>query len=489
VQCKVVYYGPARSGKTAHLRSIHANTPERIRGSLTTIATDTDRTLFFDFMPLELGDVAGVRTRVHLYGIPYIDNQNSLRTLVLQGADGVVFVADSRRDRIEANVEALENLRENLRLLGREPAEVPLVFAWNKSDAEDAMDAAALGRALNPAGLPAFTSCATEGRSALHPLKSVTHTVLIDVAKQMNAAPRPSAEAPAEAELAGEVHIEVEAAGEAPELDVPAPVAPVIADAPVTAVAPAAPTAPARVPLPPIRPVRRDDDENDDDEAVAVPDALPPMEPREAMPAAAELAAEAASWNPRDLLEREPETEPEPAAESAPERDPVFTGFSEDLGPPIHEHDHEHDVEQEPAHAELDAPVPAAMPAFRTGAPSAPTAFGGRRAKSRPSRAQPEPPEFVSPVDDTPPRTANRFVTVGGGGAARTGGPGYNHSWDTPPVEAPIHLDRDARPVVDRRQRPRLEDASHVSDGQLAAGAMVTLIALSAIGYMIHALL
>ena len=200
VQCKVVYYGPARSGKTANLRSVHDRTPETVRGKLTSMATDTNRTLFFDFLPLDLGNVAGIRTKIHLYAVPYIDRQNAMRLLVLEGVDGIVFVADASRARLEENREALENLRENLRALGREIDDVPLVWQFNKSDLPDALPIAELNQALNPEGRPAFPAAAEIGTGVFSTLKVMTQAVLVNVTKALGrvpaAAPEPASADP-----------------------------------------------------------------------------------------------------------------------------------------------------------------------------------------------------------------------------------------------------------------------------------------------------
>jgi len=192
VQCKIVYYGPAESGKTANLRTIHERSPERIRGKLTTIATDTNRTLFFDFLPLNLGKVANIRTKLNLYAVPYIDGRNTLRVLVLEGVDGIVFVADARKERLEANREALANLRANLVELGRDPDEVPIVFQANKMDLEGAVEAARLADALDLAGSVAIDATATEGVGVLPSLKSLTGQVLDNVAGMMRGTEAPA---------------------------------------------------------------------------------------------------------------------------------------------------------------------------------------------------------------------------------------------------------------------------------------------------------
>ena len=200
VQCKVVYYGPARSGKTANLQSIHDKAPAHVHGNLTRLATDTDRTLFFDFLPLDLGALAGIRTKVQVYGVPYIESQNAVRVLVLEGVDAIVFVADSSRSRLIQNVEALRNLEENLGRLGRSIEEIPLVFQWNKSDCDDAVPPAELDQALNATGAPSFTANALSGTGVFRTLKAVTAAVLVKVTHGEVAQPAPaSADAPAAA--------------------------------------------------------------------------------------------------------------------------------------------------------------------------------------------------------------------------------------------------------------------------------------------------
>lgn len=194
VQCKIVYYGPAESGKTANLRLIHDRSPERIRGKLTTIATDANRTLFFDFLPLNLGKVANIRTKLNLYAVPYIDGHNALRILVLEGVDGIVFVADARKDRLEANREALANLRANLAELGRDPDEVPILFQANKMDLEGAVEARRLADALDIGDSPALDACADDGAGVMASLKTITGDVLDKVVSMMGRTPSTTAE-------------------------------------------------------------------------------------------------------------------------------------------------------------------------------------------------------------------------------------------------------------------------------------------------------
>src|ERR671923_1442345 len=132
ITCKIVYYGPGRSGKTSNLQYIHAFVPEDRKGPMVSLATETDRTLFFDFLPLDLGTISGFRTRMQLYTVPGQVYYNATRKLVLRGADGVVFIADSQNTMRESNTDSLENLKTNLRLNRIDPEKVALVFQYNK---------------------------------------------------------------------------------------------------------------------------------------------------------------------------------------------------------------------------------------------------------------------------------------------------------------------------------------------------------------------
>ncbi|MHC4408973.1 MAG: GTP-binding protein, partial [Planctomycetota bacterium] len=194
VQCKVVFYGPAQSGKTANLRTIHARSPEHVRGKLTSIATDGERTLFFDYLPLNLGKVASIRTKINIYAVPYIEGQNALRLLVLEGVDGIVFVADSSRARVDENREALENLRTNLAAVGRDLSEVPLVFQWNKSDCADAMTSEEMTQALDASRWERLAAAALQGTGVLATLKTVTRHVLEHVSGMMDLRSAPAEE-------------------------------------------------------------------------------------------------------------------------------------------------------------------------------------------------------------------------------------------------------------------------------------------------------
>ncbi|MBZ0253458.1 MAG: hypothetical protein K8I02_08975, partial [Candidatus Methylomirabilis sp.] len=160
---KIVYYGPALSGKTTNLETIHKTLPDTRRGQLLSLATQTDRTLFFDLLPLEFGEIEGFATRFHLYTVPGQVMYNTTRKKVLTGADGVVFVADSQPHMARENLQSLENLAENLASMGRNIADIPLVLQYNKRDMPNAMTVEDMNAALNPRGLPWFESVANRG--------------------------------------------------------------------------------------------------------------------------------------------------------------------------------------------------------------------------------------------------------------------------------------------------------------------------------------
>ncbi|MBL8692862.1 MAG: GTPase domain-containing protein [Planctomycetes bacterium] len=178
VNCKVVYYGPGMSGKTTNLEIVHKKAPEQHRGELTSISTDGDRTLFFDFMPLDLGTIAGMRTKFQLYTVPGQVYYNSTRKLVLQGVDGVIFVADSDPSKMQENLESLANLEENLREYGKELKNLPHVLQWNKRDLPGAAPLAELQAKLNRYGAPSFEAVARTGEGVFPTLKALAASVL-----------------------------------------------------------------------------------------------------------------------------------------------------------------------------------------------------------------------------------------------------------------------------------------------------------------------
>jgi signal recognition particle receptor subunit beta len=178
IQCKVVYYGPGMSGKTTNLEVVHKKAPTNAKGDLTSIATEGDRTLFFDFMPLDLGNIAVIKTKLQLYTVPGQVYYNSTRKLVLQGVDGIVFVADSQADKIEENVEAIENLKANLKEYGRDLESIPLVIQYNKRDLPTALTVDDLQAKLNPMGAPYFEAVAATGEGVFPTLKALASLVL-----------------------------------------------------------------------------------------------------------------------------------------------------------------------------------------------------------------------------------------------------------------------------------------------------------------------
>lgn len=181
ITCKIVYYGPGRSGKTSNLQYVHAFVPEERKGPMVSLATETDRTLFFDFLPLDLGTISGFRTRMQLYTVPGQVYYNATRKLVLRGADGVVFVADSQRPMLSANVESLRNLEENLGEMGLSLDTLPIVIQYNKRDLPNAVEVEELRQLLNPTGVPDFEANARSGMGVFDTLKAVSKLVLTEL--------------------------------------------------------------------------------------------------------------------------------------------------------------------------------------------------------------------------------------------------------------------------------------------------------------------
>ncbi|MBX6365869.1 MAG: GTPase domain-containing protein [Gemmatimonadetes bacterium] len=187
ITCKIVYYGPGRSGKTTNLQFVHASLPEHRKGGMVSLATETDRTLFFDFLPLDLGSMSGFRTRLQLYTVPGQVYYNATRQLVLRGADGVVFVADSQRERLGENVESLRNLRENLREQGLDIGGIPLVLQYNKQDLPGAVSRAALDAVLNFRSVPSFGASALRGDGVFATLRGISGLVLAALSGRLGA--------------------------------------------------------------------------------------------------------------------------------------------------------------------------------------------------------------------------------------------------------------------------------------------------------------
>jgi len=189
ISCKLVYYGPGLSGKTTNLEVIHKKAPESKTGPLTNVATQGDRTLFFDFMALDLGTVGGLAVKLQLYTVPGQAYYRATRRLVLQGVDGVVFVADSQPDKQAENLESLRDLTENLREQGVELREVPHVIQWNKRDMPGALSVEELDERLNAHAAPSFEAVAVTGEGVFPTLRMLAQLVLEDLRKKFGVVP------------------------------------------------------------------------------------------------------------------------------------------------------------------------------------------------------------------------------------------------------------------------------------------------------------
>jgi mutual gliding-motility protein MglA len=183
INCKIVYYGPGLCGKTTNLQYIYDSTAPQAKGKLISLATETDRTLFFDFMPLELGTVRGFKTRFHLYTVPGQVYYDASRKLILKGVDGVVFVADSQEERMDANVESLYNLEENLQTQGYNLMDIPYVLQLNKRDLPNIVPTDDLVGELQRKNEPFFEAVAMDGTGVFDTLKAVAKQVLTELRK------------------------------------------------------------------------------------------------------------------------------------------------------------------------------------------------------------------------------------------------------------------------------------------------------------------
>lgn len=183
INCKIVYYGPGLCGKTTNLQYIYNKTANDAKGKMISLATETERTLFFDFLPLALGEIRGFKTRFHLYTVPGQVFYDASRKLILKGVDGVVFVADSQEVRLDANIESLENLKDNLEEQGFDIEKIPFVVQYNKRDLPDISSVEELSSLLNPRKVPELEACATTGEGIFETLKAVAKLVLTDLKK------------------------------------------------------------------------------------------------------------------------------------------------------------------------------------------------------------------------------------------------------------------------------------------------------------------
>ena len=183
INCKIVYYGAGLGGKTTNLQWIFDKTSEKQKGKMISLATETDRTLFFDFLPLDLGTVRGFKTRFHLYTVPGQVFYDASRKLILRGVDGVVFVADSQEERMDANVEALENLRDNMKEHGYDFTKIPYALQLNKRDLPNVLPVDNLKKELVKRSEAVFEAVAYQGVGVFETLKEVARQVLIELKK------------------------------------------------------------------------------------------------------------------------------------------------------------------------------------------------------------------------------------------------------------------------------------------------------------------
>lgn len=179
INFKIVYYGPGLCGKTTNLQYIYDQTDPSQKGKMISLATETERTLFFDFMPLKLGDIKGFKVRLHLYTVPGQIFYDASRKLILKGADGVVFVADSQKDRMDANLDSLENLIDNLKENGFDYNTIPLVMQWNKRDLPDVEDVEVMEKLLNTRKVESFEAIAIQGIGVFETLKAISKAVMM----------------------------------------------------------------------------------------------------------------------------------------------------------------------------------------------------------------------------------------------------------------------------------------------------------------------
>jgi signal recognition particle receptor subunit beta len=183
INCKIVFYGPGLCGKTTNLQWIYKKTNPDSKGKMISLATETERTLFFDFLPLALGEIRGFKTRFHLYTVPGQVFYDASRKLILKGVDGVVFVADSQIERMEANIESMENLRTNLTEQGYNLDAIPFVVQYNKRDLPNVVPLVEMKKALNPRSAPDFEAVASDGTGVFDTLKAIAKLVIMELKK------------------------------------------------------------------------------------------------------------------------------------------------------------------------------------------------------------------------------------------------------------------------------------------------------------------
>jgi signal recognition particle receptor subunit beta len=178
IHCKIVYYGIGYCGKTTNLQHVFKSINPNARGEMLSIATATERTLFFDFLPLDLGTVHGFRTRFHLYTVPGQILYERTRLAVLNGADGIVFVVDSQADKFEENIQSIAELEQNMRRMGKDLRNFPLIMQWNKRDMPNALPIPVLDRYLNRRHVPTYEAVAAQGKGVFATLRAISKTVM-----------------------------------------------------------------------------------------------------------------------------------------------------------------------------------------------------------------------------------------------------------------------------------------------------------------------
>ncbi|MEN9307653.1 MAG: hypothetical protein RL173_1585 [Fibrobacterota bacterium] len=313
ISCKIVYYGPGLSGKTTNLQIIHRKIPVESKSEMVSLATETDRTLFFDFLPLDLGSIKGFATKFQLYTVPGQVYYNATRKLVLRGVDGVVFVADSQRDKMQENVDSLRNLQENLKEYGIDLGAVPFVLQYNKRDLPNVATIVELDQHLNWHKVPTFEAQAHQGVGVFTTLKAIGKIVIDTFNAKYTARQstrRPSSLPDAQSTIS------------APPAPAPRPVAP--PQAPPTA---PAPRPPATMPPPPPRPAVMPSIPPPVQAAPTLPPLPPVAPPRPVAPPAAAPMAMPPVAPPMSAPAQSPFISQQPDA-------PQFTGFNAPLPPP-----------------------------------------------------------------------------------------------------------------------------------------------------------
>ncbi|TDJ05917.1 MAG: gliding-motility protein MglA [Deltaproteobacteria bacterium] len=181
INCKIVYYGPGLGGKTTNIQYVYQKTSGENKGQIISLNTENERTLFFDFLPLDLGNIRGFKTRFHLYTVPGQVFYEASRKLILRGVDGIIFVADSQVEKMEANIESLEGLKKNLREQGYDIDKLPIVMQWNKRDLPNTTPEEEMQKELNKWNFPSFSATAMSGKGVFDSLKAVSKMVLMNL--------------------------------------------------------------------------------------------------------------------------------------------------------------------------------------------------------------------------------------------------------------------------------------------------------------------